>query len=134
ILTVVSSFGLGLLFALIFNDPRVRGRAVIRTLLILPYAFPAFMSALLWRGMLNAEFGIVNDLLFFGANINWLGDPWLAKIAILWVNLWLSYPYWFLVCTGALQALPQDTLEAATIDGAGRMRRFWSVILPQLMV
>ncbi|HLT68149.1 MAG TPA: ABC transporter permease subunit [Microbacterium sp.] len=134
ILSVASAFGLGLLFALIYNDPRIRGRAIFRTLFILPYAFPAFMSALLWRGMLNSEFGVINDLFFFGANINWLGDPLLAKIAILWVNLWLSYPYWFLVCTGALQAIPNDALEAATIDGAGRWRRFRSVILPQLLV
>jgi len=134
IVSVVSAFGLGLLFALIYNDPRIRGRAIFRTLFILPYAFPAFMSALLWRGMLNSEFGVINDLFFFGANINWLGDPLLAKIAILWVNLWLSYPYWFLVCTGALQAIPNDALEAATIDGAGRWRRFRSVILPQLLV
>ena len=134
ILTVLTSFGLGLLFALIYNDPRVRGRKVLRTLFILPYAFPAFMSALLWRGMLNSEFGVINDLFFFGADINWMGDPLLAKLAVLWVNLWLSYPYWFLVCTGALQALPADTLEAATIDGAGRWRRFQSVILPQLLV
>lgn len=133
-LTVVTSFGLGLLFALIYNDPRIRGRKLLRTLFILPYAFPAFMSALLWRGMFNAEFGVVNDLFFFGMDINWLGDPWLAKFAILWVNLWLSYPYWFLVCTGALQALPGDTIEAATIDGAGRWRRFRSVILPLLLV
>ncbi|WOF24312.1 ABC transporter permease subunit [Microbacterium betulae] len=134
ILTVLTSFGLGLLFAIIYNDPRVRGRKVLRTLMILPYAFPAFMSALLWRGMLNSEFGVVNDLFFFGAEINWLGDPVLAKLAVLWVNLWLSYPYWFLVCTGALQALPADTLEAATIDGAGRWRRFRSIVLPLLLV
>lgn len=134
VLSVVLSFGLGLLFALIYNDQRVRGRKVIRTLFILPYAFPAFMSALLWRGMFNAEFGVVNDVFFFGADISWLGDPWLAKAAVLWVNLWLSYPYWFLVCTGALQALPGDTLEAATIDGAGRFRRFRSIVLPLLLV
>lgn len=134
ILTVLTSFGLGLLFAIIYNDPRVRGRRILRTLFILPYAFPAFMSALLWRGMLNSEFGVINDLFFFGADINWLGDPWLARLAILWVNLWLSYPYWFLVCTGALQALPGDTLEAATIDGAGRWRQFRSIILPLLLV
>jgi len=134
ILTVLTSFGLGLLFALIYNDPRVRGRKILRTLFILPYAFPAFMSALLWRGMLNSEFGVVNDLFFFGADINWLGDPWLAKLAILFVNLWLSYPYWFLVCTGALQAMPGETLEAATIDGAGRFRQFRSIILPLLLV
>ncbi|WP_236967352.1 ABC transporter permease subunit [Microbacterium aurantiacum] len=134
ILTVVSSFGLGLLFALIFNDPRVRARKFLRMLIILPYAFPAFMTALLWRGMLNSEFGVINDLFFFGADINWLGDPWLARFAVLWVNLWLSYPYWFLVCTGALQSLSGDTMEAATIDGAGAWRRFRSIILPLLLV
>lgn len=134
VLTVVTSFGLGLLFAMIFNDPRIRARKVLRTLFILPYAFPAFMSALLWRGMLNSEFGVINDLFFFGADINWLGDPWLAKFAILWVNLWLSYPYWFLVCTGALQSLSGETIEAATVDGAGPWRRFRSVVLPLLLV
>ncbi|MDE0573905.1 ABC transporter permease subunit [Demequina sp. B12] len=134
ILTVLTSFGLGLLFALIYNDPRIRGRKWMRTVFILPYAFPAFMSALLWRGMLNREFGIINDWFFFGADINWLGDPWLAKFAILWVNLWLSYPYWFLVCTGALQALPSETMEASKIDGAGRWRQFRSITLPLLLV
>jgi len=133
-LTVLSSFGVGLLFAIIYNDPRVRGQKVWRTLFILPYAFPAFMSALLWRGMLNREFGIINDWFFFGADINWLGDGWLAKFAILWVNLWLSYPYWFLVCTGALQALPGETMEAAKIDGAGRWRQFRSITMPLLLV
>ena len=134
ILTVLTSFGLGLLFALIYNDTRVRGRKVLRTLMILPYAFPAFMSALLWRGMLNSEFGVINEWFFLGSDIGWLSDPWLAKIAILWVNLWLSYPYWFLVTTGALQALPQDVMEAARVDGAGRWRQFRSITLPMLMV
>ncbi|MWB99169.1 ABC transporter permease subunit [Agromyces sp. MMS17-SY077] len=134
ILSVAISFGLGLLFALVYNDPRVRGRRFLRTLFILPYAFPAFMAALLFRGMFNAEFGIINDLFFFGADINWLGDPWLARGAVLFVNIWLSYPYWFLVCTGALQSLPADTLEAASIDGAGRSRQFRAIVLPLLLV
>lgn len=133
-LTVLTSFGLGLVFAMIYNDPRVRGQKVLRTIMILPYAFPAFMSALLWRGMLNSEFGVINEWFFFGSGIDWLGDPWLAKFVILWVNLWLSYPYWFLVSTGALQGLPTDVSEAARIDGAGRWRQFRSITLPLLMV
>ncbi|AYF97807.1 ABC transporter permease subunit [Protaetiibacter intestinalis] len=133
-LTVFTSFALGLFLAIVFNDERVRARRVLRTLFLFPYAFPAFMSALLWRGMLNSEFGIVNDLFFFGADINWLGDPWLARLAVIWVNLWLSFPYWFLVCLGALQSLPGETLEAATIDGAGPWRRFRSITLPLLLV
>ncbi|MDT0180122.1 ABC transporter permease subunit [Microbacterium sp. ARD31] len=134
ILSVVLPFALGLVLALIYNDARLKGRRFLRTLYILPYAFPAFMSALLFRGMFNAEFGVINDLFFFGANINWLGDPWLARGAVVWVNLWLTYPYYFLVCTGALQALPADTLEAASLDGAGRTRQLRSIILPLVLV
>jgi arabinogalactan oligomer/maltooligosaccharide transport system permease protein len=134
ILSVVLPFALGLLLALIYNDARLKGRRFLRTLYILPYAFPAFMSALLFRGMFNAEFGVINDLFFFGADINWLGDPWLARGAVIWVNLWLTYPYYFLVCTGALQALPADTLEAAQLDGAGRSRQLRSIILPLVLV
>jgi arabinogalactan oligomer/maltooligosaccharide transport system permease protein len=134
ILSVVLPFALGLVLALIYNDARIKGRRFLRTLYILPYAFPAFMSALLFRGMFNAEFGVINDLFFFGADINWLGDPWLARGAVLWVNLWLTYPYYFLVCTGALQALPADTLEAASIDGAGPTRQLRSIILPLVLV
>lgn len=134
LLTVLMSFALGLLIALIFNDDRIKGKKILRTLFILPYAFPAFMSALLWKGMLNAEFGVINKWFFFGAQIDWLGDPWLAKIAVLFVNLWLGYPYWFLVTTGALQAIPDDVIEASVIDGAGPWRRFRSVTLPLLLV
>jgi arabinogalactan oligomer / maltooligosaccharide transport system permease protein len=136
LLTVATSFLLGLAMALVFNDARLRGRSVLRTLFILPYAFPAFMSFLLWRGMLNSnpDYGIINNLFLFGARVEWLTDPWLAKIAILAVNLWLSFPYWFLVCTGALQSLPEDLQEAARIDGAGRWRAFQSITLPLLLV
>ncbi|NDL55736.1 ABC transporter permease subunit [Phytoactinopolyspora mesophila] len=135
ILTVATSFLMGLWMAVVFNDARIRGRKVMRMLFILPYAFPAFLSALLWRGMLNAnpDYGIINNLFFFGARIEWLSDPWLAKLAIILVNLWLSFPYWFLVCTGALQSLPNDVLEAARIDGASRWRT-WTTITPPLLL
>ncbi|MDN3496018.1 ABC transporter permease subunit [Planococcus sp. APC 4015] len=133
-LSVAVPFLLGLIVAIIYNDSRIKNQKLLRTIFILPYAFPAFMSALLFRGMFNAEFGVINDLFFFGAQINWLGDPWLAKLAVLWVNIWLTYPYFFLVCTGALQALPKDALEAASIDGAGRARQMRSIILPLVLV
>jgi len=133
-LSVLIPFAMGLVFAIIFNDERIKGRKVLRTLFILPYAFPAFMSALLFRGMFNAEFGVINEFFFGGANIDWLGDPWLARLAVLFVNVWLTYPYYFLVCTGAIQALPADALEAASIDGAGRFRQLRSIILPLVLV
>lgn len=134
ILSVGLSFAVGLGLAMVYNDPRVKGRRILRALFILPYAFPAFMAALLFRGMFNAEFGIINDMFLFGSHLNWLGDPWLTRAAVIFVNVWLSYPYWFLVCTGALQSLPGDTLEAAEIDGANRWQRFRSIVLPLLLV
>lgn len=134
ILSVAIPFAMGLVFAIIFNDERVKGRKILRTLFILPYAFPAFMSALLFRGMFNSEFGVINEFFFGGANIDWLGDPWLARLAVLFVNVWLTYPYYFLVCTGAIQALPADALEAASIDGAGRFRQLRAIILPLVLV
>jgi arabinogalactan oligomer/maltooligosaccharide transport system permease protein len=133
-LSVVTTFALGLALALVFNDPRVRGRKIYRSLLILPYAFPGFLSALVWRGMLNERFGYINEVVLGGANIPWLTDPTLAKISILMVNLWLGFPYMFLITTGALQSIPGDVLESARMDGASPWRVLRSIILPLLMV
>ncbi|MDO5735458.1 MAG: ABC transporter permease subunit [Propionibacteriaceae bacterium] len=132
--SVVTTFALGLGLATIFNDDRVKGRVLYRALFILPYAFPGFLAALVWKGMLNQQFGIVNQSLLGGASINWLGDPLLAKLSILGVNLWLGFPYMFLVCTGALQSIPSELNEAAIMDGAGAFKRFRSVTLPLLLV
>ncbi len=133
-LSVVTTFGLGLVLAAVLNDPRLRGRRVYRALLILPYAIPGFLSALLWSGLLNRRFGFVNSVLLGGVEIPWLTDPWLAKLSIIGVNLWLGFPYMFLICTGALQSIPSDVLEAARIDGASRLRTWRSVVLPLLLV
>ena len=132
--SVLTTFALGLGLATIFNDPRVKGRVLYRALFILPYAFPGFLAALVWKGMLNQQFGIVNQTLLGGASINWLGDGNLAKLSILGVNLWLGFPYMFLVCTGALQSIPGELNEAAIMDGAGPLKRFRSVTLPLLLV
>ena len=134
LLSVVSTFFLGVLLALVFDNPRMRGRKVYRSLLLLPYAAPAFMSMLLWAGFLNPSFGFVNQVLLGGAEVPWLTDPWLAKLSVLVVNLWLGFPYMFLVCTGALQSIPGDIKEAARVDGASAFRVFRSIVLPLLMV
>jgi len=134
VLSVVTTFALGMFLAMVFNDPRLRGRKVYRTLMILPYAMPGFLAALLWSGMLNKSFGVINQVLLGGAAIPWLTDPWLAKLSVLGVNLWLGFPYMFLICTGALQSLPGDVYEAARIDGAGRWRMWRAITMPLLLV
>lgn len=134
LLSVITTFLLGLFFAITFNDSRMRGRKIYRILMIFPYAIPGFLAALIWRGLLNRSFGFINQVLLGGAQIGWLQDPWLAKLAVLGVNLWLGFPYMFLICTGALQSLPDDVMEAAKVDGAGALRTFRSVTMPLLLV
>ncbi len=133
-LSVATTFFLGLFFAIVFNHPRVRGRKVIRSLLILPYAFPGFLSGLVWAGLLNRKFGFINQVLLGGAEIPWLTDPWLARLSVIGVNLWLGFPYMFLITTGALQAISADMYEAAKLDGARVWRMFRSITLPLLMI
>lgn len=132
--TVAATFAVGVFLALILNDWRLRFRRTFRVLVILPYAFPVFLSALIWSGMLNPQFGFINQVLFGGAQIPWLTDPILAKFSILMVSLWLGYPYMFLVATGALQSIPEELVEAAKVDGAGPWAVFRRIKLPLLMV
>lgn len=134
LLSVVTTFLLGLVLAIVLNEDRLRGRKLYRTLLLLPYALPGFLSALIWSGLLNTKFGFVNQVLLGGTNIAWLEDPWLARLSVLGVNLWLGFPYMFLVATGALQALPNDIKEAARVDGAGPLRTWWSVTGPLVLI
>ncbi len=130
--SVILSFALGLSLALVFNDPRMRGRKIYRSLIIIPYAIPSFMTALVWKGMLNQQFGVINRWL--GTNLPWLDGDWLPYFSILLVNTWLGYPYMFLVCSGALTSIPEDLTEAASVDGAGGIKRFRLITLPLLLV
>lgn len=132
ILSVVTTFVVGLGLAIALNHPTMRGRRIYRSLLILPYALPSFMTALIWAGMFNQDFGVINRTL--GTSIPWLRDPTLAKVSILIVNLWLGFPYMFLISTGALQAIPSELKEAAYVDGANPRQAFRRVIFPLLMV
>jgi arabinogalactan oligomer/maltooligosaccharide transport system permease protein len=131
ILSVAVTFAFGLGLAMVLNDERMRGRKVYRSLAIIPYALPAFMTALVWRGMLNRTFGVNRWL---GIDIGWLEGPWIARASLILVNLWLGYPYMFLVCTGALQSIPKDLKEAAYVDGATGRTAFRKVTFPLLLV
>jgi ABC-type sugar transport system permease subunit len=131
-LSVLIQFALGLFLAITLNKPDLKLRRMQRALLVLPFAIPAFLSVLVWQGLLNDEFGIVNQTLH--TDIPWLFDPTWAKVSCILVNVWLGFPYWFLVCTGALQAVPEELSEAARVDGAGGFQVFRKVTLPLLLV
>jgi arabinogalactan oligomer/maltooligosaccharide transport system permease protein len=130
LLTVLTTFALGLLLALALNKP-IRGRRIYRSILVLPYAMPSVMSILIWGGMFNTEFGAINTLL--GTNIAWFSDPNFARVAVILVNLWLGFPYFYLISSGSLQAIPSELLEAAAIDGANPRQIFRKITLPLLL-
>ncbi|MGC1212305.1 MAG: ABC transporter permease subunit [Micromonospora sp.] len=126
------TFLLGMVIALALHSPRMRGTNLYRVLLILPYAMPSFAMLLVWRDMFNTDFGLINNL--FGVGVDWFGGAWTARIAVLLVQLWLGYPYMFLVATGALQAIPRELTEATSVDGASPWQSFKAVTLPLLLV
>jgi arabinogalactan oligomer/maltooligosaccharide transport system permease protein len=132
--SVLTTFIAGLAIALLFNDDRMKGKRVYRSLMILPYAFPAFLSAYVWRGLLNTDQGFVNNVILGGTAVPWLTEEGPARAAILLVNLWLGFPYMFLITTGALQAIPAELTESATIDGATPWQILRQIKLPLLLV
>jgi arabinogalactan oligomer/maltooligosaccharide transport system permease protein len=129
-LTVLSMFSVGLLLALILNR-KIKLRRFYRSVLILPYAIPSFMSILIWAGMFNRQFGAINGL--FGTQIDFMNSPTLAKMVILIVNLWLGFPYFYLISSGALQAIPTELEEAASLDGASTSQILRRIKLPLLL-
>ena len=135
-LSVLSTFALGLAIAIMFNDKDFPFKKLIRSLLLIPYTIPGLISIIMWRGMLNSEFGVVNRFLenFVADAPRWTTEPFWAQAAILLVNLWLGYPYFMLVASGALQSIPSDVYEAAMIDGATGWARFRRITLPLLLV
>ncbi|MBK7893860.1 MAG: ABC transporter permease subunit [Candidatus Promineifilaceae bacterium] len=135
-LSVFTTFSLGLGIAYIYNDRSLPGRKIIQSFLLIPYTIPSLITIIIWRGMFNNQVGVINRTLdsLLGIAPAWTVDPTLAKLAIIIVNLWLGYPYFMLICSGALQAIPEDLYEAARVDGANAWQRFFKITLPLLLV
>jgi maltose/maltodextrin transport system permease protein len=134
-MSVVLSFSAGMLLAVILEWKDLRFRGAYRTLLILPYAVPAVLSILIFKGLFNQEFGAVNQFLrgIFGAAPEWETNPWGARAMVLLVNLWLGYPYMMLICTGMLQSIPSTIYEASAIDGSNPLVDFFELTLPLVL-
>lgn len=134
--SVFLTFSVGLAISILFGDEHFKGKKIVRSLLLIPYTIPSLITILIWRGMLNPDIGVVNRILqsAFGISPDWFNNYVLARIAIIVVNLWLGYPYFMLVTSGALQSIPSDIYEAAEVDGATGWQRFWNITLPLLLV
>jgi len=134
--TVVNLFFhvvIGVFLALVLNQKEIRGKAVFRTILVLPWAVPQLIVALTWRGMFNYEYGSINLILtqWFGLNgVEWLKRPLEAFIAVIITNVWLGFPFMMVIALGALQSIPHDLYEAADIDGASWYHKLKNITLP----
>lgn len=135
--TVVNVFFhvvIGVSLALLLNR-QLPGRALLRTLLILPWAVPQYITALTWRGIFNYEYGYINLLLkkvFNLPPVQWLSDPMGAFAAATITNIWLGFPFMMVIALGGLQSIPKELYEAADVDGAKPWRQFWTITAPLL--
>ena len=105
---------LGIFLAIIVNQHGIKGKAIIRTIFILPWAVPAFVSILVFSGMFNETFGAINNqvLALFGIEkIAWMTDPFWAKIALIMIQTWLGFPFIFAMTTGILQSIPENYMK-----------------------
>jgi arabinogalactan oligomer/maltooligosaccharide transport system permease protein len=129
----------GTLLAVVLHESKIKLIPFFRTIFILPYAVPAVVSMLVWQNLLNGSFGIVNQTLIAlhiiksGVVIPWLSDEWLAKFTCVLVNFWAGVPYFMLLVTGTLTAIPKDIFEASSIDGANKFQVFTKITLPLVL-
>lgn len=137
VLTVAIEMVFGLLVALLLNL-KLRGRGFVRGLLIIPWALPTVINAMMWRVIYNPEFGALNAGLqqmgIIGEYRSWLGDPDVALYAVAVADIWKTVPLVALILLAALQGVSQELRDAASIDGAGPLARFWTVTWPAILV
>jgi ABC-type sugar transport system permease subunit len=134
LVNVVFHTGIGLGLALVLREPTLRFTGVWRVLLIVPWAVPNYITALVWKGMFNQQYGLINHVLAtVGIEpVAWFSGFFTAFSANVTTNTWLGFPFMMVVSLGALQSIPRDLYEAADIDGIGRWAQFRHLTLPLL--
>ncbi len=133
VISTLGCYSLGFLLAILLNNPRMKEAKIYRALLIVPWALPSTIAILAWQGLLNEQYGGINNFLQalgMTFQIPWLTDPFWARFGIIIVNIWLGFPYMMNVCLGGLQAISPEYYEAARIDGASRFQCFKAITLP----
>lgn len=135
LISTAGSYAVGLILAILLNNSHMREAKLYRAVLILPWALPSTIAILAWQGLLNEQYGGINNLLHllgYAENIPWLTNAFWARTGIIIVNVWLGFPYMMNVCLGGLQAISTEYYEAARIDGASRFQCFRKITLPMV--
>ncbi|MGE8204644.1 ABC transporter permease subunit [Heyndrickxia sp. NPDC080065] len=155
ILSTATTFFLGLIFAVLINKKGIKFKKIWRSIFILPWAIPQFISILIFRIMFNGQFGPINngiraigDMLanthipflvdlahssYFVNGIPWLSDPFWAKFSLVAVNMWFGFPYWMILMSGVMTSIDKEMYEAADVDGATAWEKFRKITLPIVM-
>lgn len=138
IFTIVSvslELVIGMIMALLMNK-KFKGTGLVRAAILIPWAIPTIVSALMWKFIYNDQFGLLNDILVRMGVINsykaWLGSPSLAMGSAIFADVWKTVPFMALLLLAGLQNISYEFYEAAKVDGAGSIRRFFSITLPLL--
>lgn len=134
-LSVLLTFSLGSFLAVLLNDLEGKSKLVYRMVFIIPYSIPFFISVLIFKGMLNKDFGEVNTILsyFTISPVPWLENKIWARLSVLMVNLWLGFPYMLLVITGIIQSIPKSIYEASSLEGATKLQNFRFLTFPLVL-
>jgi multiple sugar transport system permease protein len=135
VVTGVFKLAIGLGLALLVNQ-QLPGRGIFRSLLMLPWAMPAFVAFLTWRVMYQPIGGGINLVLtqtgIYPHIVDWLGQRSTAMPAVILASVWRGFPFWFVSILAALQSIPNELYEAARVDGANAWQRFWAVTWPSI--
>ncbi|GEM02206.1 arabinogalactan oligomer / maltooligosaccharide transport system permease protein [Halolactibacillus halophilus] len=130
------AIAVAMFLAILVNDPRLKFKKFIRTVLILPWAVPGFVTIIIFTALFNDNFGAINaDIIqpLFGTAIPWLTEANWTKVALIMIQVWLGFPFVFALFTGVLQGISTDWYEAADMDGASRWQKFKFITFPHLM-
>lgn len=135
ITAALSTFFVGLIFAVLINSKGIKLKRIWRTIFIIPWAMPSFISIFIMRNLFNGQFGPINKYLnFIGlGSIPWLTDPFMAKLTCVLVNLWFGMPYYMALTSGVIAGIPKDLYESARVEGAGPGNVFWKITFPMVM-
>ncbi|WP_252700771.1 carbohydrate ABC transporter permease [Natronosalvus vescus] len=133
--SVLLKVAFGIALAMVLTSDRIRGKRYLRSIVIIPWALPPIFTITIWSGVFSsARFGLANQFLI------WLGfehqaffqDRWLAFTTYLITEMWLAYPFMVIITVSALQAVPDELIDAAKVDGAGFFHRFLNVTAPAI--